>query len=65
MNERWRWIARGPAGGTLESPPAFASRAEAETWLGEHWTALRDAGGTSVTLLRDEDVVYDMSLEEA
>jgi hypothetical protein len=33
--------------------------------LGEHWTSMRDAGGASVTLLREEAVVYEMSLEEA
>jgi hypothetical protein len=65
MSERWRWVARDRAGGTVGSAPAFSSQAEAETWLGEHWVTLREAGGESVTLVRGEASVYEMSLEKA
>ena len=65
MSERWRWVARDDGGARVGSAPAFSTQAEAEAWLGEHWTSMRDAGGASVTLLREEAVVYEMSLEEA
>jgi hypothetical protein len=65
MSERWLWVARDRAGDAVGSGPEFSSQAEAETWLTEHWRSLRDAGGMSVTLLRGEAAVYDMSLEES
>ncbi len=46
-------------------PGEFTSQADAETWVGETWRELADAGVTSVTLLDDGNVVYPMSLESA
>ncbi len=54
---RWRW-----AGGEESEP--FASRQEAETWLSAEWPSLVDEGVAEVELLRDDAVVYRMSLEE-
>lgn len=44
----------------------FASQSDAETWIGEVWRELADAGVGQVTLLESGRVVYGpMSLEEA
>jgi hypothetical protein len=43
---------------------AFPTQGDAETWFGETWPELADAGVGSVTLLRDGEVVYGpMSLD--
>lgn len=43
----------------------FASRAEAETWLGEHFADLADDGVAAVTLFEgDREVFGPMSLAE-
>jgi hypothetical protein len=36
----------------------FPSQADAETWVGESWRELLDAGVESVSLLRDGELVY-------
>ena len=46
--------------------PSFPSQADAESWIGEAWRELLDAGVDSVALLEDERVVYGgMSLHPA
>jgi hypothetical protein len=45
----------GPAG--LQEAN-FASQGDAESWLGENWRALLDAGVDQVTLLDDERAEY-------
>lgn len=69
MSEAWTWkcvdASGSPLGATdLEIP--FPTQADAEAWLGETWPHLVDAGGDSVSLLRDGELVYGpMSLHEA
>lgn len=41
----------GPAGG-------FPTQADAETWIGEAWRGLLEAGVDQVTLLEDDSEVY-------
>jgi hypothetical protein len=36
----------------------FASQADAESWIGETWAALKEAGVEQVTLVELERVVY-------
>ena len=36
----------------------FASQADAESWIGETWAGLREAGVAAVTLIELERVVY-------
>ena len=36
----------------------FASQADAESWVGEIWTELADAGVASVTLFEHDRAVY-------
>ena len=62
----WTWRYDGPAvAEDMPAPRDFTSQADAETWLGETWRELAEAGVTSVTLLDDGAVVYPMSLESA
>lgn len=61
-SETWTWRYEDSAGQVLEGeqlPVArFPSQAEAESWVGEEWRELLEAGVDAVTLLRDADVVY-------
>ena len=63
----WRWRYEDAAGAevtTDEASPAFPSQSDAESWLGEVWRSLVDAGATEVTLLEDDREVYGpMSLQ--
>jgi hypothetical protein len=44
----------------------FPSQSEAESWIGESWRDLLDAGIDQVTLLEGDRVVYGpMGLQEA
>jgi hypothetical protein len=44
----------------------FASQGDAESWIGEHWRSLLEAGVDQVTLLADGDTEYGpMSLHPA
>jgi hypothetical protein len=61
----WRWRLLDAAGNQLPdevtgSPhrPRFNSQSDAETWLGESWRELADAGVDSVTLLEGDREVY-------
>ena len=67
MSGTWSWelldgqrkpVPNVAAGGT------FPSQSEAESWLGEEWRALLDAGVDAVTLREGDAVVYGpMSLQ--
>lgn len=59
------WKLRGPAGEDLGESERFAAQDEAEAWMGLHWSRLLDEGAESVSLVRGDDVVYDMGLREA
>jgi hypothetical protein len=64
----WVWRYLGEDGQPFDkgAPPApsFGAQGDAETWLGETWHELADAGVTAVTLLDDGREVYGpMSLE--
>ncbi|MDA2815089.1 hypothetical protein O4J56_30880 [Nocardiopsis sp. RSe5-2] len=65
----WSWRYEKEGGAVLEAEdlPAetFPSRGDAESWLGEEWRDLREAGVEQVSLLEDERVQYTMSLGEA
>lgn len=70
----WAWRLLDAAGGKLAAPAdpdaagllaqRFASQGDAESWLGEVWRELLDAGARSATLLEaDREVYGPMSLE--
>lgn len=58
----WVWRYEDESGATIapEGVPApeFSSQGDAETWLGEVWRELLDAGVKQVTLLEDGRKVY-------
>jgi hypothetical protein len=60
--ERWTWSYADATGAPVSGEPAtdtaFPTQGDAETWFGETWTDLAEAGVDSVTLLRDGEVVY-------
>lgn len=64
----WTWRLLD-AGGAEVSPeglasPEFPSQADAESWVGETWRELADAGVDGVTLLEGQREVYGpMSLQ--
>ncbi len=63
----WTWRVETSGGAAVTGQPEvpeFPSRSDAESWLGEVWHDLADAGAGQVTLLEHERVVYGpMSLE--
>lgn len=59
------WKLRGPAGEDVGESERFEAREDAEGWMGAHWSRLRDEGADSVTLVHGDEVLYDMSLQEA
>jgi hypothetical protein len=57
----WTWRYFDESGGEprlLGANAEFPSQADAETWLGEVWRSLADAGVVAVTLLEDGREVY-------
>lgn len=60
----YRWHYEDASGVAVDGPgDTFDDRDEAETWLGERWADLLDAGVDQVTLLDGEErVLGPMSL---
>jgi hypothetical protein len=59
----WTWRYEGPDGAVVQPdgvapPEQFPSQADAETWLGESWRELLEAGVAQVTLLEGDREVY-------
>ncbi len=66
----WTWRyekADGEVVSSSDLPEAiFASQGDAESWLGENWRGLLEAGVDQVTLLEDDRTEYGpMSLHPA
>ena len=64
----WTWRLESADGAELNSPtpPAHTNQSDAESWLGENWRELADAGVAAVTLVDGTTVVYGpMPLAEA
>ena len=56
----WTWRLEDNTGAELDEPvvPQHANQADAESWLGEHWRELGEAGVAQVTLLDAGSVIY-------
>jgi hypothetical protein len=59
----WSWRLEDAEGTEVEVAPdyadrRFASQADAESWIGEIWSALAELGVDAVTLLEADRVVY-------
>lgn len=64
----WSWRYTDGAGRPVAAEPAagaFASREAAESWLGEKWRELLDAGVQEVVLVEGERDEYAMPLTPA
>jgi len=64
----WTWRYLDEQGASLRDPASleFPAQADAESWVGEEWPALADAGVAAVTLLEGDREVYGpMSLRPA
>lgn len=63
----WTWRYEDGSGQQVDAPePGFPSRADAESWLGEEWRELVEAGVDQVRLYENEREVYGpMSLHGA
>lgn len=63
----WLWRLEDTGGAELGKPasPGHSNQSDAESWLGEHWRELAEAGVAQATLFEDERKVYGpMSLAE-
>ena len=69
MSGNWTWElvdAQREAMPGVATGGAFPTQSEAESWLGEEWRDLLEAGVDAVTLREGEAVVYGpMSLQPA
>jgi hypothetical protein len=57
----WTWRIDRADGADVAldtEPPAFSAQGDAESWLGEVWRELAEAGADQATLLEDDRVVY-------
>jgi len=61
----WTWRYDTEPGPDAPAPASFSSQSDAETWIGEVWRELLDAGVQAVTLVEDGRTGYTMSLESA
>lgn len=64
----WTWRLEGVDGSELPEPasPPHSNQSDAESWLGEEWRELADAGVAQATLFEDGRKVYGpMSLAES
>jgi competence protein ComEC len=60
----WHWKLHDEQGGDVRATDGFASKEEAEAWLGAEWRALADEGAGSVSLVQGDRVIYTMGLGE-
>ena len=58
----WRWRMEDSSGAEVEAKgvesPDFPSQSDAESWVGEVWRELLEAGVDAVTLLEGDREVY-------
>lgn len=62
----WSWRYEDVDGKSVDGPAeTFSSQADAESWIGQEWRQLQAAGVSTVTLIEDDRVDYQMSLQPA
>jgi hypothetical protein len=56
----WVWRLESADGSEVSEPvaPAHSNQSDAESWLGEQWRELADAGVAQATLYEDDRLVY-------
>ena len=58
------WVLEDPNGNELRWTERFDSQEDAEAWMGREWATLRDEGTAHVVLMRDDELLYRMGLNE-
>lgn len=61
----FHWTLLDSEGKGLRSSETFASKEEAEAWMGAEWAALLEEGAESVALMEGDSRLYEMGLREA
>ena len=62
----WNWRYESADGQSITGPAeTFSSQADAESWIGQEWRQLQATGVSTVTLVEDDRVDYQMSLQPA
>ncbi|GAA4970685.1 hypothetical protein [Actinoplanes utahensis] len=62
----WSWRYEDADGKPVDGPAEpFSSQADAESWIGQEWRNLQSAGVSTVILVEDDRVDYQMSLQPA
>lgn len=59
------WVLIDPQGNEMRSSEPFASKEEAEAWMGAEWAALLEEGAEYVSLRSGDEQIYKMGLNEA
>lgn len=70
MSSAWTWEYLDAAGASMSGPAlpatAYPTQSDAETWLGQSWQDLAEAGVDAVCLHEEDALVYGpMSLRPA
>ena len=58
------WKLHGASGEDLRDSETFASKEEAEAWMGAEWASLLEEGAESVSLVHGDETLYRMGLRE-
>ena len=59
----WSWRYENVDGQPVAGPAeTFPSQADAESWIGQEWRTLAEAGVAQVALIEDDRLDYQMSL---
>lgn len=60
----FRWVLHDESGSDLRATEDFASKDEAEAWMGAEWAALLEEGAATVSLIDGDEPAYRMGLRE-
>ena len=58
----YTWVLKDAEGTEMRASESFASKDEAEAWMGAEWSVLAGEGAERVVLMEDDAILYDMSL---
>lgn len=58
----YAWVLLDADKRELRATEAFASKEDAEAWMGREWSALLEEGAESVVLKSGERTLYEMGL---
>ncbi|MFN2390301.1 MAG: hypothetical protein ABR575_11960 [Actinomycetota bacterium] len=58
MGDGFRWVPHDADGSDMDATETFATRQEAEDWMGREWESLLEGGAEHVSLVDDAGTVY-------